>query len=257
MDPSIENNSLQEPNDRLTFGPMANTRDDEPAVRVRKDWAMCALHDLFPPVCGVACQVYVPPLPVLPEAEARAVALAAEPRKIDFTLGRVAAREALQKIGHPPTAIPVGTDRAPIWPAGIIGSIAHTKNVAVAVVARVEQVLALGVDIEQSSAVTEDLWPKLFLLEERIFLQSIDEASRACFATAIFSVKEAFYKFQFPHTNEWLDFQDVKLSLNLGSTNCTVRVNRPLLLGGKNTDVFSASFKIGDALTLAAVSLPA
>jgi 4'-phosphopantetheinyl transferase EntD len=236
---------------------MANLRSDEPIVKASKDWTLYALRELFPSVCGSACQVFSHPLPVLPEAEARAVALAAEPRKIDFTLGRVAAREALQKIGHPPTAIPVGTDRAPIWPGGIIGSIAHTRNIAVAVVARVEQVLALGVDIEQSSAVTEDLWPKLFLSEERAFLQSINEASRACFATAIFSVKEAFYKFQFPHTNEWLDFQDVKLSMNLGSTNCTVRVNRPLLLGGKKTDAFFASFKIGDSLTLAAVSLPA
>jgi 4'-phosphopantetheinyl transferase EntD len=193
---------------------MANMHGDEPVGRVRKDWAMRALHDLFPSVCGVACQVFAHPLPVLPEAEALAIATAAEPRRIDFTLGRVAAREALQKIGCPPTEIPVGTDRAPIWPAGITGSIAHTTNVAVAVVARVEQVLAIGVDIEQSSTVTEDLWPKLFLREEKAFLRSINKASRACFATAIFSVKEAFYKFQFPHTNEWLDFQDVKLSRN-------------------------------------------
>jgi 4'-phosphopantetheinyl transferase EntD len=236
---------------------MANRRGDEPMGEVRKAWVMRTLHDLFPSVCGVACQVFSHPLPVLPEAEALVVAKAAESRKIDFTLGRVAAREALQKIGCPPTAIPVGTDRAPIWPAGIIGSIAHTRDIAVAVVARVEQVLALGVDIEQSSAVTEDLWPKLFVSEERAFLQSINEASRACFATAIFSVKEAFYKFQFPHTNEWLDFQDVGLSLSIGSTNCTLRTSRPLLVGRKKADVFPGSFSIGDALTLAAVSLPA
>jgi 4'-phosphopantetheinyl transferase EntD len=236
---------------------MANRRGDEPVGGVRKDWVMGALHDLFPSVCGVACQVFAHPLPVLPAAESLAVAMAAEPRKIDFTLGRVAAREALQKIGYPPTEIPVGTDRAPIWPAGIAGSIAHTKNVAVAVVARVEQVLALGVDIEQSGAVTEDLWPKLFLPEERTFLQSIDTAGRARFATAIFSVKEAFYKFQFPHTNEWLDFRDVKLSMNLGSTNCTLRTKRPLILGRGETDVFPGSFRMGDDLTLAAVSLPA
>jgi 4'-phosphopantetheinyl transferase EntD len=218
---------------------------------------MRALHDLFPPVCGVACQVFARPLPVLPEAEALAVATAAESRRINFTMGRVAAREALEKIGHPPRAIPVGTDRAPIWPAGIIGSIAHTRGVAVAVVARVEHVSAIGVDLEQSSAVTENLWSELLLSEERSFLQSMDEAGRARFATAIFSVKEAFYKFQFPHTNERLNFQDVRLSMNLESMNCTLSVNRPLLLGGKKNAVFSGSFRIGDPLTLAAVSLPA
>jgi 4'-phosphopantetheinyl transferase EntD len=236
---------------------MANTRGDEPMGRMRKDWAMRALHDLFPPACGVACQVFVPPLPVLPEAEALAVAMAAESRKIDFTMGRVAAREALQKVGHPPIAIPAGTDRAPIWPAGIIGSIAHTQGMAVAVVARMEHVLAIGVDLEQSGAVTEDLWPELFLPEERAFLQSINEAGRARLATAIFSVKEAFYKFQFPHTNERPAFQDVKLRLDIGSMNCTLSVNRPLLLGGKKTDVFSGSFRMGDPFTLAAVSLAA
>jgi 4'-phosphopantetheinyl transferase EntD len=236
---------------------MANMRSDGPVGRVSKDWVMGALHGLFPPVCGVACQVLAHPLPALPEAEAHAVAMAAESRKIDFTLGRMAAREALQKIGCPPTVIPVGTDRTPIWPAGVIGSIAHTREVAVAVAARVEHILAIGVDIEQSGAVTEDLWPKLFLPEERAFLQSIDAAGRARFATAIFSAKEAFYKFQFPRTNEWLDFQDVKLSLDLDSTKYTLRTKRPLLLGGKKMDVFSGSFSIGDDLTLAAVSLPA
>ena len=236
---------------------MANLPSNEPMPRVRKDWAMRALHDLFPSACGIACQVFAHPLPVLPEAEALAVATAAESRKINFTMGRVAAREALEKIGCPPTAIPVGTDRAPVWPAGIIGSIAHTRGVGVAVVARTEHVSAIGVDLEQSSAVTENLWPELFLSEERAFLQSMDEASRARFATAFFSMKEAFYKFQFPHTNERLNFQDVRLSLNLESMNCTLSVNRPLLLGRKKTNVFSGNFRIGDSLTLAAVSSPA
>jgi 4'-phosphopantetheinyl transferase EntD len=97
---------------------MAKPPSNEPMARARKDWAMRALHDLFPSVCGIACQVFVHPLPVLPEAEALAVATTAESRKINFTMGRVAAREARGKIGHPPTAIPIGTDRAPIWPAG-------------------------------------------------------------------------------------------------------------------------------------------
>jgi 4'-phosphopantetheinyl transferase EntD len=202
---------------------------------------MRALHDFFPPVCGVACQVFARPLPVRGAGRGRAT----ESRKIDFTMGRVAAREALQKIGCPPTAIPVGTERAPIWPTGITGSIAHTQDIAVAVVARVEHVLALGVDIEQSSAVTEDLWPKLFLPAERVFLQSLNEASRARFATAIFSMKEAFYKFQFPHTNVWLNFQDVALSMNLESTNCTLSTNQPLFLGGKKAMYFPGVLELG------------
>jgi 4'-phosphopantetheinyl transferase EntD len=234
---------------------MSNMPNDEHIDRAHRYWALRTLHDLFPSVCAVACQIFSHPLPVLPEVEALAVATAAESRKIDFTLGRVAAREALQRIGCPPTAIPVGAKRAPVWPTGVIGSIAHTQNVAVAVVARMDQVLAIGVDIERSGAVTEDLWSELFLPEERDFLQSINEVNRACFATAIFSVKEAFYKFQFPHTKEWIDFQDVKLSVTSESTNCTLRTNRPLLIGRKKSDVFSANFKIGDSLTLAAVSL--
>jgi 4'-phosphopantetheinyl transferase EntD len=125
----------------------------------------------------------------------------------------------------------------------VIGSIAHTRGVAVAVVARVKHVSAIGVDLEQSSAVTENLWLELFLSEERAFLQSMDKASRARFATAIFSVKEAFYKFQFPHTNEWLNFQDVELNMSIGATNCTLKTNRPLLLGG-GKNVFPGNFRL-------------
>ena len=86
------------------------------------------------------------------------VAQAVQSRQTEFALGRALARNALKDIGHlhptTPVAIPVGGDRAPNWPTGIIGSISHCQDICVAVVARrAASVRAIGVDIERIAAI--------------------------------------------------------------------------------------------------------
>jgi 4'-phosphopantetheinyl transferase EntD len=234
---------------------MANTHSAGRENGWHEEGILGALQAMFPGPCGVACWSSTRPLPPALESEALAVSAAVESRKKEFAMGRAAARQALQKIGHPPVAIPVGEGRAPVWPAGIVGSIAHKQGIAVAVAGRTGDFLGLGVDLEETGAVTEDLWPDLLVPAERAFLHSIPEGDRARFATAMFSVKEAFYKSQFPLTKEWVDFLDVELTIHIGSTKCRVNTNRCLLIGGKKRNVFSADFKIEPFATLAAVSL--
>lgn len=102
---------------------------------------------------------------------------------------------------------------------------------------------------------TKELWPDLLVPAEHAFLRSIPPGDRERLATAMFAVKEAFYKFQFPLTREWIGFTDVELIMSRGSDTCRVRPHRPLPIGGKKRNEFTADFKIGASLTLAAVSL--
>jgi 4'-phosphopantetheinyl transferase EntD len=235
--------------------PMADTHSVELKTPAHEAWLWDALQAVFPGTCGVACWLLTSPVPPVPETEALAVKAAVESRKKEFALGRAAAREALRKIGHPPVAIPIGEGRAPVWPAGTIGSIAHTQGIAVAVAGRTRDFLGLGVDLEQTGAVANDLWPDLLVPAEHAFLRSIPPGDRARVATAMFAVKEAFYKFQFPLTREWVGFTDVELTMSRGSATCLVRTHRPLPIGGKKRNEFTAGFRIGAFLTLAAVSL--
>jgi 4'-phosphopantetheinyl transferase EntD len=68
-------------------------------------------------------------------------------------------------------------------------------------------------DIEEIGRVTPDLWDLVFTENEKVYLSSLCERKLEEHITAIFSIKEAFYKFQHPITKTFLDFLDVEVSL--------------------------------------------
>lgn len=72
-------------------------------------------------------------------------------RRADFVAGRIAARAAMVRMGHPTGPIPQGPDRAPVWPEGIRGSITHAGGVAIAVVGRARDWAGLGLDLERDA----------------------------------------------------------------------------------------------------------
>jgi 4'-phosphopantetheinyl transferase EntD len=222
-------------------------------LKVHEDWAIAALQEIFPRGCGVACKVRSWPVDFLPEREAIAVKNAAHVRKGDFAAGRMAAREALEKIGFFHAIIPAGVDRAPIWPAGATGSIAHTGGLAIAVAARKEDLSAVGVDLETSMAVAEDLWPQVLVPTEITYLLSLPEVARRQFATVIFCIKEAFYKFQYQHTRQWLGFQDVEVVVGAERENCRLRTKLPIQITDTQRMEFDGRYRLSDAFTLAAI----
>ncbi len=150
-----------------------------------------ALRTLFPPGVAVAAERIVPSdaSKLWPEEHA-AVAGAVPARLAEFVAGRTAARRVLLALGQPAQALPMGPDRAAIWPGDIAGSIAHAAGLAVAV-GRLEA--ALGVDIEEDSALPPDLWPIICSPDElRRLAQS--ETGRA--VRQVFCAKEAVFKAQ-------------------------------------------------------------
>src|SRR5229473_1419152 len=56
---------------------------------------------------------------------------------------RIVARQLLARLGYARCAVPKAPSGAPIWPAGIIGSLAHDSRVAVAAVGIQRDVAAL------------------------------------------------------------------------------------------------------------------
>ncbi|HET7085689.1 MAG TPA: 4'-phosphopantetheinyl transferase superfamily protein [Rhizomicrobium sp.] len=130
----------------------------------------------------------------LPSQEQALIATAAEKRRRDFALGRTCAREALEKLGHGHAVIGKAVDGAPLWPAGIVGSITHTKNYAAALAAEARNFSALGVDAERIGGVTQELWPRLMHTAEYDDLKSRAGAGKDIAATLFFSAKEAAFK---------------------------------------------------------------
>ena len=68
-----------------------------------------------------------------------------------------------------------GPDRAPRWPAGVVGSISHAGSVpggfCGAVVAHSRDFLTLGLDAEVVDGVGPDLWPRVTTPRERDWLE--------------------------------------------------------------------------------------
>jgi 4'-phosphopantetheinyl transferase EntD len=134
-------------------------------------------------------------------------------RLTDFSTGRYCAMKALEQLGIKDAIIPIGIDREPIWPDGIVGSISHCDSLAGAIVAKKSEHISLGLDIEEIGRVTSDLWDLVFTEKEKSYLISFTGRKLEEQSTLIFSVKEAFYKFQHPLTKTFLDFLDVEVSL--------------------------------------------
>ena len=167
-----------------------------------------AVAALFPPEVAVAlCSLSAADPHDLWPAERPAVAGAVPQRLAEFAAGRQAARTALMALGHPAVALPMGPDRAPVWPEGIAGSISHAAGIAVAVV---RHGAPLGIDIEDDSPLPEDLWPSLTSPEERAALPDGDTGRHV---RRVFAAKEALFKAQAQGARAMFGFDAVHMTL--------------------------------------------
>lgn len=174
--------------------------------RVRRIEA--AVSALFPQDVAVAlCSLTAADAGDLWPEERAAMAGAVPHRQAEFAAGRQAARTALAAIGHGATALPMGPDRAPIWPEGIAGSISHAAGFAVAVV---RHGAPLGVDIEDDSPLSEDLWPILTSPEERAAFPPEEIGRHVC---RVFAAKEALFKAQAQGARAIFGFDAVRVTL--------------------------------------------
>jgi 4'-phosphopantetheinyl transferase EntD len=93
-------------------------------------------------------------------------------RACEFASGRAYARLALLMLGVSDADLPIGPNRSPHWPCGIVGSISHARCIdghlhVAAAVARADTVSALGIDIETADGLPPDVWS--YVLTEREF----------------------------------------------------------------------------------------
>jgi len=141
----------------------------------------------------------------------------------EFTAGRLCARRAMSILGLSETPLLSGSDRVPLWPDRVVGSISHTDGYCIAVVGARTSFAALGVDAERVGRVEVALWRTVFCEEEIEWLLTLDNATRVEMATIIFSAKEAFYKCQYGITRSWLGFEDVAVEVMDGMFRISIR----------------------------------
>ncbi len=130
----------------------------------------------------------------LDPAETPGVERMAPVRLREYVAGRTAARRALLALTGAGAAVPRNPDRSPAWPAGVGGSLSHSRRYAVAVAARTDRWRSVGVDLEEASRLGRELWPEVMTAEDLVLLEGMagPEAVRA--ATLRFCAREACFK---------------------------------------------------------------
>ena len=153
-----------------------------------------------------------------PEPGERPFTVAFGPKRLaEFSLGRASARCALKRLGHAPAVIPVGANREPVWPSGIVGSISHTDNVAASAVSLKASFAALGLDIEPAEPLEAGVWERICRPGE---LDDVPDTlgPAGLRARLIFSAKESVYKALWPVTGRFLEFHDLGIQFDPASS---------------------------------------
>lgn len=128
-------------------------------------------------------------------------------RRSEFLAGRACAALALRQAGQAEGVPRHG--RAPIWPAGIAGSITHSRDRAIAAVSTHYD--ALGLDCEALVAPDRALQLAATIFSEAESRLRPEVLPFASFFTLVFSAKEALYKALSSRLSRIPDFREVTL----------------------------------------------
>lgn len=138
---------------------------------------------------------------------------AVKKRRAEYLASRYAARVALASAGIADFLLENDSDRAPVWPPGVLGSLTHSANRAVVITAAAAPQRRIGVDAEQliSESAAAGLSEMILSLSERHYLAQIaipfPQALTLCF-----SLKESLYKALYPELRQFMDFHSAEVT---------------------------------------------
>ena len=139
--------------------------------------------------------------------EARLVADAAARRVQEVAATRACARRALADLGAPVAYLDRDEQRVPRWPAGVVGSLTHSRDYAASAVAWSRDLAGLGIDAETIERVARaNIESAIATPREARWVAGCEPALRGHALALLFSAKEAAYKCVFPRTREVVGF---------------------------------------------------
>jgi 4'-phosphopantetheinyl transferase EntD len=153
---------------------------------------------------------------LLPE-ELQLIESWAPSRQREFAAGRMCARRALDLLGVGASGLLPDADGIPQWPEGTVGSISHCRGVAMAMSAKSVDCRLLGLDLEKTNRLSAGAINKVLHPVEQIFA-GCDQQK----ASILFSLKEAFYKAQFPKWRAVGNFSDLALEVDLAKGSAKI-----------------------------------
>lgn len=176
-------------------------------------------HRLGQHVC-VACETIDGADGLLGDEE-KHIANAVPKRLVEFAAGRRAARRVLMDLGAPKVPILAAESRAPIWPKGIVGSISHDQDMALAIAAKSENIAILGIDVTEAAPLPGATRRHILHSDEEHKLDDLE-------ARAAFAIKECLYKALFPAVQKFFGFDAAIAKPDFGTDSFSVTLSTDL-----------------------------
>ncbi len=220
------------------------------------------IETLFPdPVVTVEATPEMWSAALLPEEEASLSPRAVAKRRREFAAGRACARAALARLGIRDFPLRSESDRAPLWPAGIVGSLSHCGDFCGVAVARRGSIAGLGLDVERARPLQERVARMIGTPAERDRLAALPDLPQGLWDMVTFCAKESTYKCFYPLARLFLDFHDVEIDLEPATGSFIARVLKARAAGGGAADppvrALRGRFAWDDAHVFAGVTLTA
>lgn len=128
-------------------------------------------------------------------------------RQAEFAGGRLAMGALFGEMGLRRSPVLSDPHGAPDVPSGLVGSITHKRDLAVAILARGGP--GLGVDLEETDRDRPGVAARVLRPEELEAVQALPEARRWTDTALRFALKEAVYKAVHPFVRRYVAFDEV------------------------------------------------
>lgn len=175
-------------------------------------------------------------------------------RQAEFLAGRLAAREAMCRLGIHSAELNIGPLRQPLWPNGVTGSITHVNSLCAAIAVSSDMVKGIGIDIERTMETsTADAVSDIVLTdEERAILPTKNcHIAPNMLLTIVFSAKESFFKATSSHVGRYFEFHALRLiHFDAAKGRLTFIIAESLSPVLRPGQVFDACFRVIDSQTV-------
>lgn len=197
--------------------PVAGRAPAPPSAESRVAELQRALDVLVPDVAAGCRAIRPGDEAALREAEADSIASTIAAVRRASGAARIVARGLLDGLGHRDVVLVRTASGAPAWPDGIVGSMAHDQEVAVAAVAKRSSIVGLGIDVEPAEPLPDDIVDLVVTVAERDRLERDGLGRDPLHGRLLFAAKEAVYKAMHPLDGVFLDFHDIVVDLAAGT----------------------------------------
>jgi 4'-phosphopantetheinyl transferase EntD len=189
--------------------------------------------------------------------EEAAISDAGPKRRREFTAVRACARRALARAGLPPVPVLPGASGAPVWPAGVVGSMTHCDGYRACAIGRAEMFAAIGVDAEPHLPLPGGVLPTVATESERPALAALAaHTQEICWERILFSAKESVFKAWFPATGRWLGFAGAEVTLDPAGTFAARLLIPGPEVGGRPLTTYHGRWTVRHGLIVTAVVVP-